>query len=245
MLSGFYTAGSGILNQQRNVNVIGNNISNSQTAGYKAQRMVQSTYEHNFLTRLEDGIYHRIGEGDPVVYTDVVETITDESYLRETENPYDMALVGEGYFNIAGNNGTYLTRNGNFNIDAEGYLVLEGIGRVQGRNGSLLVKGADYSITPHGLVYNSEGVYVDRLLISKPADGTQVKKMDNGMFTAEQTDIVDVTTVYQNHLEQSNVDMNEEYTGLIEAQRALQACASALKMVDNINAKAATISSIS
>ena len=39
--------------------------------------------------------------------------------------------------------------------------------------------------------------------------------------------------------------MNEEYTGLIEAQRALQACASALKMVDNINAKAATISSIS
>lgn len=245
MLSGFYTAGSGILNQQRNVNVIGNNISNSQTAGYKAQRMVQSTYEHNFLTRLEDGIYHRIGEGDPVVYTDVVETITDESYLRETENPYDMALVGEGYFNIAGNNGTYLTRNGNFNIDAEGYLVLEGIGRVQGRNGSLLVKGADYSITPHGLVYNSEGVYVDRLLISKPADGTQVKKIDNGMFTAEQTDIVDVTTVYQNHLEQSNVDMNEEYTGLIEAQRALQACASALKMVDNINAKAATISSIS
>ena len=245
MLSGFYTAGSGILNQQRNVNVIGNNISNSQTAGYKAQRMVQSTYEHNFLTRLEDGIYHRIGEGDPVVYTDVVETITDESYLRETENPYDMALVGEGYFNIAGNNGTYLTRNGNFNIDAEGYLVLEGIGRVQGRNGSLLVKGADYSITPHGLVYNSEGVYVDRLLISKPVDGTQVKKIDNGMFTAEQTDIVDVTTVYQNHLEQSNVDMNEEYTGLIEAQRALQACASALKMVDNINAKAATISSIS
>ena len=245
MLSGFYTAGSGILNQQRNVNVIGNNISNSQTAGYKAQRMVQSTYEHNFLTRLEDGIYHRIGEGDPVVYTDVVETITDESYLRETENPYDMALVGEGYFNIAGNNGTYLTRNGNFNIDAEGYLVLEGIGRVQGRNGSLLVKGADFSITPHGLVYNSEGVYVDRLLISKPVDGTQVKKMDNGMFTAEQTDIVDVTTVYQNHLEQSNVDMNEEYTGLIEAQRALQACASALKMVDNINAKAATISSIS
>ncbi len=245
MLSGFYTAGSGILNQQRNVNVIGNNISNSQTAGYKAQRMVQSTYEHNFLTRLEDGIYHKIGEGDPAVYTDVVETITDESYLRETENPYDMALVGEGYFNIAGNNGTYLTRNGNFNIDAEGYLVLEGIGRVQGRNGSLLVKGADYSITPHGLVYNSEGVYVDRLLISKPADGTQVKKIDNGMFTAEQTDIVDVTTVYQNHLEQSNVDMNEEYTGLIEAQRALQACASALKMVDNINAKAATISSIS
>ena len=52
MLSGFYTAGSGILNQQRNVNIIGNNISNNQTVGYKTQRMVQTTYEHNFLTRL-------------------------------------------------------------------------------------------------------------------------------------------------------------------------------------------------
>ena len=54
MLSGFYTAGSGILNQQRNVNIIGNNISNNQTVGYKTQRMVQTTYEHNFLTRLEN-----------------------------------------------------------------------------------------------------------------------------------------------------------------------------------------------
>ena len=103
MLSGFYTAGSGILNQQRNVNIIGNNISNNQTVGYKTQRMVQTTYEHNFLTRLENGVYHRIGEGDPAVYTEEVETLHDESYLKETENPYDMALVGKGYFNIAGN----------------------------------------------------------------------------------------------------------------------------------------------
>ena len=67
MLTGFYTAGSGILNQQRNVNIIGNNIANNQTAGYRAQRMVSTTYEHNFLTRLENGVYHSIGEGDPAI----------------------------------------------------------------------------------------------------------------------------------------------------------------------------------
>ncbi|WP_044976364.1 flagellar hook-basal body complex protein [Ruminococcus sp. HUN007] len=245
MLTGFYTAGSGILNQQRNVNIIGNNISNNQTAGYRAQRMVTTTYEHNFLTRLENGVYHRIGEGEPAIYTEEVETIFDESYLKETENPYDMALVGRGYFNIAGNNSTYLTRNGNFNIDAEGYLVLEGIGRVQGRNGDMRVGGADYTITPHGLVYDNEGVFVDRILVTAPAEGTAVKKFDNGMFVADNVEDVDAPTVYQNHLEQSNVDMNEEYTGLIEAQRALQACASALKMVDKINEKAAGLSGIS
>ncbi|MBP1568748.1 MAG: flagellar hook-basal body complex protein [Oscillospiraceae bacterium] len=245
MLTGFYTAGSGILNQQRNVNIIGNNISNNQTAGYRAQRMVSTTYEHNFLTRLENGVYHSIGEGDPAIYTEEVETIFDESYLKETENPYDMALVGRGYFNIAGNNATYLTRNGNFNIDAEGYLVLEGIGRVQGRNCDLRVGGSDYTITPHGLVYDNEGVFVDRILVTAPAEGTAIKKFDNGMFVADAAEDIDAPTVYQNHLEQSNVDMNEEYTGLIEAQRALQACASALKMVDKINEKAAGLSGIS
>ena len=229
MLTGFYTAGSGILNQQRNVNIIGNNIANNQTAGYRAQRMVSTTYEHNFLTRLENGVYHSIGEGDPAIYTEEVETIFDESYLKETENPYDMALVGRGYFNI----------------DAEGYLVLEGIGRVQGRNGDLRVGGSDYTITPHGLVYDNEGVFVDRILVTTPAEGTAIKKFDNGMFVADAAEDVDAPTVYQNHLEQSNVDMNEEYTGLIEAQRALQACASALKMVDKINEKAAGLSGIS
>ena len=109
--------------------------------------------------------------------------------------------------------------------------------RVQGRNGDLLIGGADFSVTPHGLVYNSNGVFVDRLLVTAPAEGTEVRKFDNGMFIAANAEIMDVTTVYQNHLEQSNVDMNEEYTGLIEAQRALQACASALKMVDKINEK--------
>lgn len=244
MLSGFYTAGSGILNQQRAVNVIGNNIANNQTAGYKSQRLVSTTFEQNFLNRLENGVYTPIGQGDPAVIADVVDNVYDESYLKETESTFDMAIVGEGFFNIAGNNNTYLTRNGNFNIDAQGYIVLDGIGRVQGRNGDILVRGSDFKVTPHGLVYDNDGNYVDRLLITTPADGAQTKRLDNGMYISDQTDISATAVVYQNHLEQSNVDMNQEYTKLIEAQRALQASASALKIIDTMNSKAATISSI-
>lgn len=244
MLSGFYTAGSGILNQQRNINVIGNNIANNQTAGYRTQKMVSKTYEQNNLYRLEYGKYTHIGEGDPAVITDVVDSIFDESYLKETESPYDIAIVGEGYFNVQGNNNTYLTRNGNFNIDAEGYLILEGVGRVQGRNGALHVGGADYTITTHGMVYDNEHNYVDRILITQPADNADIKKMDNGFFIADNADIVENATVYQNQLEQSNVDMNEEYTSLMEAQRALQACATAMREIDAMNAKAATLASI-
>lgn len=244
MLTGFYTAASGILVQQRNINEVGNNMTNSQTVGYRSRRVVQSTFEHNLLTRYENGRYTRIGEGDPATLVDVVETNFNENSLEETEYPYDMALVGGGFFNIQGEGRQFLTRNGNFNIDDEGYLVLDGVGRVLGESGDLYIGGSNFRVTEEGYVFDQNNRYVDRLLITQPTENSQIYKFDNGMFIADNVENYENPTVYQNTLERSNVDMNQEYTRLIEAQRCLQACATALSTVDNINAKSATLSSI-
>lgn len=244
MLAGFYTAASGILVQQRNINEIGNNMTNSQTVGYRSRRLVQSTFEQNLLTRLEGGVYTSIGEGDPATLVDVVETNFDPSSLEETEWPYDMAIVGDGYFNIQGENRQYLTRNGNFNIDDEGYLVLDGIGRVLGESGDLYIGGSNFTVTNQGYVFDENNQYVDKLLITQPAENAETYKFDNGMFITDNAEVVENPTVNQKTLERSNVDMNQEYTRLIEAQRNLQACATAMSTVDNMNSKAATLSSI-
>lgn len=245
MISGFYTAASGILVQQRVINVIGNNITNSQTNGYRAQRVVTSTFEQNYLTRLEQGNTERIGEGDPAVLVDTVETRFDESSLEDTGSPFDMSIVGDGYFTIAGNANTFLTRNGNFNIDEDGYLILPDVGRVQGQNGEIYVGGSDFTVAQDGTVYGADGMAVDQLLISMPAEGAELFKFNNGMFTCDTVDTMQAPTVYQKMLERSNVDMNDEYTRMIESQRALQACATALKTVDEMNGRAATLASIS
>ncbi|MBQ3566814.1 MAG: flagellar hook-basal body complex protein [Oscillospiraceae bacterium] len=244
MLAGFYTAASGILVQQRNLNEIGNNLTNSQTVGYRSRRLVQSTFEHDFLTRYENGEYTNIGEGDPVSLVDIVETNFNENSLEDTTWPYDMALVGEGFFNILGEERQYLTRNGNFNIDAEGYLVLDGVGRVMGESGELYIGGPDFTVTNDGYVFDENNRYVDKLLITQPAENAPIYKFDNGMYVTENAEVLQNSTVYQKTLERSNVDMNLEYTKLIEAQRNFQACATALTTVDNMNAKAATLSSI-
>lgn len=244
MLTGFYSAASGLLVQQRNLNEIGNNMTNSQTVGYRSRRLVQSTFEHNLLTRFENGRYNSIGEGDPATLVDVVETNFNENSLEETEFPYDMALVGGGFFNIQGQNRQFLTRNGNFNIDDEGYLVLDGVGRVLGETGDLYIGGSNFRVSQEGYVFDQNNRYVDRLLITQPTENSQIYKFDNGMFIADNVENYDNPTVYQNTLERSNVDMNQEYTRLIEAQRCLQACATALSTVDNVNAKTATLSSI-
>ena len=140
MLRGYYSAASGILVQQRNLNVIGNNITNASTVGYRAQRVIQSTFDQEVVSRYENGKYTTIGTGSQTNVVDTVETNFNESSIYETENPFDMAIISEGFFNVSGDNGqTFLTRNGCFNIDAQGYLVLDGIGRVQGENGDIYI----------------------------------------------------------------------------------------------------------
>lgn len=244
MLAGFYTAASGILVQQRNLNVIGNNMSNSQTVGYRSQRLLQSTFEHNYLTRFENGVYNYIGEGDPATLVDEVETDFNPASLEETDWPFDMAIIGEGYFNIQGQTRQYMTRNGNFTIDDQGYLILEDVGRVLGQNGPIRVNGSEFTVNRDGFVFDENYNYIDRLLITRAANGSQLRKYPNGMFSTDRANIVQNAEIEQKTLERSNVDMNQEYTKLIEAQRCLQACATALSTVDTMNAKSATLSSI-
>lgn len=244
MISGFYTAASGILTQQRIINTTGNNLTNSQTNGYRADRVITSTFEQNLLTRIENGQYTRIGEGDPAIIVEEVETLFDTASLEETESPFDMALAGEGYFNIAGNEATYLSRNGNFNIDEEGYLILGGVGRVLGTEGEIFLGGSDFQVSLEGGIYDPEGNQLAQLLITQPTEEAAVNKLENGFLVASEADIVENPTVYQYTIERSNVDMNDEYTRLIEAQRSLQANATAMKIVDQMNGQAAGLASI-
>lgn len=243
MLRGYYSAASGILVQQRNLNVIGNNITNASTVGYRAQRVIQSTFDQEVVSRYENGKYTTIGTGSQTNVVDTVETNFSESSIYETENPFDMAIISEGFFNISGDNGqTFMTRNGCFNIDAQGYLVLDGIGRVQGENGDIYVGGSDFSMDSLGNIYDINGNFAGKLRITIPAEEAQTIKMENGLFVTDNVTDVEVPKVINYGYERSNVNMNDEYTRLIEAQAAFRACSTALSMIDQMNGK--SVSSI-
>lgn len=245
MLSGFYTASSGMLVQQRNLNVISNNLANSQTTGYKSERLVTSTFDQEFLTRIEKNNTEQIGVGSAVSLVDDVITNFNGSSLDETARPLDMAIVGEGFFNVQGAERQYMTRNGNFNIDQEGYLVLKDVGRVLGQNGAINLNGSSgFAVSSDGSIFDENGQYVDRLLITMPTEDANMLKYNNGLYSSTAVETLDNATVYQNVLERSNTDMNLEYTRLIEAQRAFTSCSTALRIVDQMNAKAATLASI-
>ncbi|MCI8441182.1 MAG: flagellar hook-basal body protein [Provencibacterium sp.] len=252
MLEGFYIAASGMLTQQRTINVLANNMANVKTPGYKARRVITETFEQELSTRMEKGNTQVIGPGEATRIVRDVATDFGENLLEETGRPFDLALVGPGYFNIQGEQNQYLTRNGNFDVDEEGFLILEGTGRVLGEKGEIEVGGSYFTVSTEGIVTDSEGNELDRLLITDPqaAEGQQggaadlpLVSMDNGMYTvAEGVENTPSSgySVYQNTLERPNMDLNREYTLVMEAQRAFQSCANALKIIDQINQKTAT-----
>lgn len=253
MLAGFYTIASGMLTRQREQDTIGNNLTNSQTPGYRADRLLISPFEQELLTRTEANNGRQVlGRGIAATSAVVGEDVTmfGMGDIKDTGRDMDMAIGGEGFYNIQNDqNVVSLTRNGSFDIDDGGYLCLPGFGRVMGENGLIQVKDAKFQVDANGDIYGSDGAFIDKILVTVPQDGTEVVKLGNGMFQfgdgARLPQAQDYV-ISQRSLELSNVDMNLEMSYLIESQRAFQACSSALQTIDALNRKAATqIGSIS
>ena len=243
MLEGFYSSLSGMLVQQRTLNVLSNNVVNVKTPGFKEERVISTTFHDELMVRTENGKKIPIGTGDPIRLVEDVVTNLESSSLEATNRPFDIAIVGNGFFNIATEDSQYLTRNGNFDIDTEGYLILAGAGRVMGENGNIQVSGSDFVVQPDGVVTQSDGTVIDKLLITQPEEGTQLEKFVNGLYVAPENLVpldTDEFQTAQYNLETANYDINREYTLMMEAQRAFQACSSAFKMLDSISQKTAT-----
>jgi len=264
VLEGFYTAASGVLMQERTLNVLANNMANIRTPGFRSERVISNTFDQTLLICRENGQDRLIGKGSPVRLVSDVATIYEETSLEETNRPFDMALVGAGYFNIQASDGqTYLTRNGNFDVDEEGFLVLRGMGRVLGEEGPIEIGLSDrFTVDDDGTVKAADGTTIDKLLITDPMSGTNdagaattaagtaapMTKYANGLYTVTDPEAnlpAEGVRVYQKQLERANLDLNREYTLVMEAQRTFQSCANALRTIDEINAKsAAQIASI-
>lgn len=243
ILSGYYTIASGLTANQKNIDIISNNLLNSETVGFYAEKGVFSAFEMEMMTISDSGGKTVLGDGigSPAVTLGSQQTLFLPGTIQSTDRSLDVAINGQGFFNITGEDGkTYLTRNGGFSVDTEGYLTLPGIGRVLGTNGYIQAAGSNITISADGTVSNSKGVSLGKMLISAPSDYTTLERTEKGMFTtAGATPVSTNYKLVQNSLEQSNVNTNSEYVNLIAAQRAFQSCSSALSTIDGINRKAA------
>src|SRR4029077_11241245 len=127
VLSSLYTGVSGLSAQGEALGVMGDNIANANTIGFKASRAEFQDIVAKSLKGILGG--NQIGRG---VKIGAVNPILAQGNVDSTEKVTDLAISGDGYFTLRGSDGESYTRDGSFHFDREGFLVTNDNQRVQG-----------------------------------------------------------------------------------------------------------------
>ena len=166
MLRGLYTGWTGMVNEQKRLDVISNNLANADTLGYKQESVSSQSFDKLLTIKIRDGSqsYHNQAIGTMSLGVKVGEVYTDYSQgsIRGTSSPLDLALSGSGFFTITTTNAkgetvTRYTRDGSFQLTKDGYLVDSQGNRVQGSGGDIQIDPNAKDIT----IDNSGRITVD------------------------------------------------------------------------------------
>ncbi|HRC26888.1 MAG TPA: flagellar basal-body rod protein FlgG [Alphaproteobacteria bacterium] len=233
---------TGMLAQQTNVDVISNNIANMTTAGFKRGRAeFQDLIYQNIVrpgstssdvgTLVPSGLQLGLGVKVTSVYH-----MHEQGPLKVTDNPLDLAVTGEGYFQIELPSGdTAYTRSGSFQLSdtgeivtAQGYRLLPGI-TIPGdaeditvnQSGEVLVK------MPGQIAMQNQGqiqlaTFVNPGGLEAVGDTLFMETEASGAAVVGNPDTENFGPVRQGTIESSNVNVVEEITNLITAQRAYE-----------------------
>jgi flagellar basal-body rod protein FlgG len=222
---GLYLAASGMLAEQLRQDQIANDLANASTAGYKAERTTQQSFGEMLLTNSVTG--QQIGR----VTTGVAVTDTAADWtpgmLKDTGEPLDFGINGDGFFAVQTAQGPRYTRNGQFSSDAAGRLVtLEG-DPVLGRTGQPVTLGADGKVDP-------------RLL--NVVTLTDPEKVGSNYVTGTPGAVAGQTpgTVRAGALEASGADAVQSMVDMMASYRAYESGQKVIHTIDETLGKAAT-----
>lgn len=242
MYKGFYNLTSGMLTQQRNLNVVGNNLVNVSTAGFKQSRYAASTFDDVMYNMAGNKYknYQEIGRESYIRANSEVKVDYTQGIPEPTEIPLDFGIVGEGFFAVQSGGGVLYTRSGSFSLDEEGYLCYPGQGRILNPQGQTIYLGTDkIEADNRGNIYTKdEHSFLGQVGVYEFADNEALVHNDEGFFTGAGAQAMANPEVMWKYLERANTDMVQQMTEMITCQRALQSAAQVAKMYDDLMSKA-------
>lgn len=253
MLRSLYSGVSGMRGFQTKLDVIGNNIANVNTIGFKTGRVMfkdilsQTVAGVSAPTAERGGVNSKqIGLGVTVA---AVDTIHTPGSAMTTNKPTDLRIDGDGFFAVSslpdGTVGPYLTRAGNFELDAmnrlvnsDGMFVLNTEGAAVtldpavtafsiSQNGEIISVAADGTATPTGQfiavakVTNPAGLEKIGGNLYRMTPNSNTEALDLAAATAANPE-TGTGAIISGQLEMSNVDLTNEFTEMIVAQRGFQ-----------------------
>lgn len=231
---------AGMLNDVERLRVIGNNLANLTTVGYKREVAVTRPFFDHLDRAWSNASASDVGGAQPVL---AMFTDQQAGTAKYTGNPSDVLIEGNGFFAIEGADGeeTY-TRQGNFQVDATGLLRAANGQPVIGVDGEIHLTTMQPVIDQAGNV-SENGNVVGRLKIVAVADAGTLERLGNGVFGATaSTEFVDAgdTRVRQGFLETANVSSMNEMVRLIETMRHFETSQRLLRGYDDMMDRAIT-----
>ncbi len=249
MIRGLYTAGAGMMLQMARQDVVANNLANVNTSGFKKNTAVAKAFPDMLISRLgeckEDQrgelkvqipvLIGRLGTGASVsgIYTDY-----DNSNLKKTDSPCDLALTGAGYFVVQTPEGQRYTRSGEFKINSEGILTTNTGYPVLDNNDSPITITGDFLVDERGNI-DVEGENVAGLKIVDFNDLQIMERLgDNLSNSPEEPILMERPEILQGYIEQSNVNAVKEMVTLISVVRAYESLQKMVQAEDEITGQA-------
>lgn len=245
MIKGLYTAGSGMMLQMSRQDVVANNLANVNTSGFKKNVAIAKAFPEMLISRLGEVKENangekvnvpieqigRLGTGATVcgVYTDY-----DNSNIKQTQNPTDLAIVREGYFVVQTPDGQRFTRSGEFKLNSEKILTDNSGYPVLDTNNSPIEVDGELLIDGEGNI-NINGQNVTKLRIVNFTNLQNLERLGDTLVNSTETPAeVEKPEILQGYIEQSNVNPVKEMVTLITVVRAYESLQKMVQAEDEL-----------
>ncbi|MDL2263930.1 flagellar basal-body rod protein FlgF [Synergistaceae bacterium OttesenSCG-928-I11] len=264
MFRGIYAATSAMLVQEKMLDVVGNNLANVDTSGFRARVAVNQSFPEVLMDRVErytvldEELNEELGDkkffpyvrGRTHLGTMPLANVMSGTYMSTrpgnvtyTDNPLDIMIEGEGFFVVEdGNGNTFYTRQGSFQRNGEGFVVTHE-GEFLLGDGGRVELGDDVrtlSVDEAGqVIVNGEAVAT--LQVVQFANPTYLRHEGRSLLSATPesgaAEAVDGPSVRGGMIERSNVEVVLEMVRMIEAQRCYEGAAKAVTSQDELTSR--------
>lgn len=227
MLRGLYAGASGMLAAQTQSEIIGDNVANIRTPGYKSEEASNKAFPSMLLERTSK--VGEMPENMPIggmgagVVVDQITRMNIQGALQTTDLSTDFALTSNGYFTVETPNGERYTRNGHFQLNSEGMLQTVDGNAVLGENGPIGPLSKDFTVDTTGVIMDRGETIGQLRIVEIPLEG--LVREGQSLYVSNQPvqAISGNAGIQQGSIEGSNVDMSGQMVKMITVMRAYEA----------------------
>jgi len=217
MDSGFYAACAALMARSQALDLVANNLANTSTPGYRAQHNIFRSFLATASGHLGSGLNQAVNDfgisgGSQMDLT--------QGNLEHTGNDLDLAVQGSGFFEIQTANGPVYTRNGNFQVSAQGQLMTAQGDPVMGEQGVIRIVGGPVTVSPDGTM-SVNGAVAGKVKLVEFPPGTAFESVGQTYYSAPAKSATPAkqSSMVQGSLESSNVNPVAGAVELVAVQR--------------------------